>query len=571
MSDITYSLKGFVGYGALADNNLNTVAAAGELSAYARTYAKDRGIYGTGTGTSPETSVDLTVFSSKRAADNTDVPVPSAYSAFLLTMSTWVYTQALNGSNTNDPEVLRQAILAEFNGKVTDVTVGAMILVNGIYLPASIIFNLKPDGLGVTWDSAVRAYLDVSRVKLWFSDDRFRREYDEYEIEFIAPLENLDDFFLASSAVKSKTDLLTVPLLMEKVRDIADQKPYTILRTEAFDYHDPLATDNVISTNWTFLIYGAGGDNIDAIKEALINWILKNSSHTREEWAVLFPDIFTSTEFIVTPLWSQYAVENMTVQAGVYSPLVNLQQALLVSRTSAIGTGYSQEHIDRNTTVTGIPFKSIAMTICGGPENRNGKSRFEDYFADYMNVSSTSSDFGRMSQLTQGLVLLLEQMLSIAEDMTEYSDIPNEMTRLTRTASDSRSFLYLVKSYNNIQFLVAAGKSVHRYFPAVTYKTLGLTNNGVDGVTTLPHGYSEDAYTTTFVGVGGTGIYTYELVNNNQTVISTQSIDPITGVYSATFESSGGDATVSVKVKDSSGAYKVVDFSLHVIQGAPQS
>jgi hypothetical protein len=92
----------------------------------------------------------------------------------------------------------------------------------------------------------------------------------------------------------------------------------------------------------------------------------------------------------------------------------------------------------------------------------------------------------------------------------------------------------------------------------------------VDGVTTLPHGYSEDDYTTTFVGVGGTGIYTYELVNNNQTVISTQSIDPITGVYSATFESSGGDATVSVKVKDSSGAYKVVDFSLHVIQGAPQ-
>ena len=38
MSDVSYSIKGFYGYGALADNNPNAVALLGELSAFARTF-----------------------------------------------------------------------------------------------------------------------------------------------------------------------------------------------------------------------------------------------------------------------------------------------------------------------------------------------------------------------------------------------------------------------------------------------------------------------------------------------------------------------------------------------------
>ena len=567
MPDITYSLKGFFGYGILADNNPNTVAPLGELSAYARTFSRDRELYGTGSGTTPETSVDLTVFSSRKSSDNSSVKPPGPISDLLMQVGIWAYTQSIAGAFTNNPETFRQALLAQYDGKITDVTVGAMSFNGNIYLPTSVTFFINADGLGVTWGSE-REFLDGPRIKLWFSDDRFRREYDEYHIEFVAPIDNLDQFFLPSGTVRELVAARTLPELAAKVDTITDKRPYTIWRAEIFNYHDPLDDTNQIPTNWNFVIYSTAGNNIDAIKAGLQEWILAHSTHTREEWAEIFPDIFTATEFIVTPFWSQFAVENMTIQAGVYSPVCDVQQALAIARETNTGTGYTIPHVENNLALTGIPFKSIALGICGGPENRQGKARFKDYYWDYMNVSTTHPDFGRMSADTQGLVLMFERMLQVAETMTEFSDIPNDMTRLARTNSNAKRFLYLVKSYRDIQYLMVAGPSLQGHFPPSTYSPLDLTNEGAVGLTTMPHGYTGSPYSTRFEALGGTGIYTYTLLEAAHAVIVSHSIDPITGEYTATFDPAGGDATVSVRVSDSSNDHKTVEFSLHVIVGS---
>lgn len=565
MSDVTYSLKGFVGYGALADNNPDVTAVLGELSTFARTFSKDRALYSTESATAPNSTVDLTVFSSKNAAA-ADLAVPAPYATLLLQIAAWSYRQAGLGTFTMSADSYRQALLIEFSGKVRDVVVGAMVDNGALKLPGAVTFFINPDSLGATWDPAVRANLDESRIKLWFSDDRFRREYDEYTYEFLAPLDRLDDFFLPPATVRERVLARSFQQLTQQIRDRSAQKPFTYLRSDSFDYHDPNDATFTVATDWTYLIYGAAGDNIDAIKEELIRWILANSEHTREEWAVIFPDIFTATEFIVMAMANQFAIENSPINRGVYSPLVNWNQALAMGLEVFTGTGYNEAHIKSNLTISTMPYKSLAIVLCGGPENRLGQTRFEQHYPDYLNVSTSHPDFGRMSLETQGLVKMWEQMVAVAETMTEFSDIPSTMTRLKRTNAQGHEFLYLVKSYRDVQYLFPSFGSIQAQFPPTGYERLDVTSEGAEGMTAMPHATGGAAYSTEFVAAGGTGVYTYSLVDAAYGPILSHSIDPVTGEYTATTVATGGDANVVVRVIDSSNAVITKTFTLHVIQ-----
>lgn len=561
----TYSLKGFFAYGALADNDPNEVALLGELSVWSRTYSKDRLLFSVGSGGNPSTSVDTTIFSSKRADTDVQVPVPVPYASLLTDIARWCYVQATTGIFTSNPEVFRQQILTEYSGRIRDVQVGPMLQQGSIYLPEFVVFYFVPDAVSEDWGPE-RDYLDESRVKIWFSDDAFSRQFDEYEIEFIAPIPNLDDFFLLADQVTTRVNARTIPELTDQIREIAARNPYTILRSDNFTYHDPLAgSDYTLPTTWTFIIYGAGGNNIDAIKEALIEWILDNSTHTREEWAEIFPDIFTSTEFVVTPMWNQYAVPNMTLQEGVFSPTVNVQRALEIARVTSTGTNYTEAHVDEVLAVVGCTYKSLGLLVVGGPENRNGINRFERQWPDYMAVATTSIDFNRMQPDTQQWVMLLYQMLAVAEDMTEFSDIPLTMTRLRRTAPGGQTVLYLVSSYKNVQYLVVARSSLEALFPPETDEPLQLTCEGAEGVTSMPNGTGGVAYSTVFEALGGQGPYEYELLSSNNGPILSQTLDPVTGEYNATLAGGGGEAVVEVLVRDANQVEVTVEFSLFVI------
>ena len=567
MSDVSFSLKGFVSYGTLANNNRFETAPLGELSARAITFAKDRELLSTTTGGTPDTSVDVTVFSAIDATA-TQVKTPKQLETFLLGFAAWAYRQAALGSFTADSETFRQAALSEFDGRITDLTVAAMLTNGELFLPGSVSFSLVVENIAGDW-TAIADLMESPRIKLWFSDDRFQREYDEFTYEFISPLQPLDLYFQQSAQVTEALGAVTFSDLITRANTAAGPYPYTIFRPERFNYQDPLDPTYKVPTDWGVLVWGAAGDNIDAIKERLIQWILANSTHTREEWAKIFPDIFTATEFIVSPFYSRIAVENMTIQAGVYSPVVGLGYAMDVTKTMACGTGYTDEHVIDNLQLAPIPYKSLAVSFTGGPENRNSKDRITDYYPDLMNVATGHPDFGRMSASTQGLVLMLEDMLKAAEEATEFSDIPPGMTRLERLNRQGESILYLVKSYEGVQYLVVTAGTMHRLFPPATYRPLVLTNEGADGLTSMPTGQVDVPYSTTFVAKGGTGVYTYDLPEAPYGVIQTQSIDPVTGEYTATFNAPGGDAGVRVRVRDSSNDTTVMDFRVHVMVAEP--
>lgn len=569
----TFSLKGFVSIGAFADNDRYETAPLGELSLNSATYAKDRALYTTtSAGEISPTSIELAVFSSRTISNPTYV-VPVPYQEMLLAMAAWVHAQAIGGIFTNNAESCRQAVMAEFNGKITDAIVGPMIQQDLVWLPASLTFYINPAGLGATWTAEEEVDLERSRVKLWFADTAFSTEYDEYAIEFLAPVANdrLDDFFLLAEQVKTQVALRSMEQTMILIHALKDNKPETKIRTINFLYHDPLVNDWTLATNWSFVIYGIAGDNIDTIKEQLSAWILANSTHTREEWAVIFPDIFTSTEFIITPMWSQFSVPNETLQDGVYSPTVNVMNALSTARRSCVGTAYTQAHIDAVVAVVGCPYKSIALLIAGGPENRDGIDRFEEVWPDYMAVFTSSMDFNRMQPATQEWVTLLHSMLLTAENMTDFSDLPQSpypMTRLRRTNAAGETYMYVVANYDNTQYLVASRQSMQQHFPPRGVDELRVTSEGVEGVSALPNAnIAAGMYSTFFEGIGGTSPYAFTLVSvSDPERLANAVLDPDTGDFIGQ-PMSAGDIQVTVSVTDANLTVSTKTFTLHIFTG----
>lgn len=442
-----FILKGFINYPSMANNKVGETAPLGEISTDSMTYAKEVGQYNR--DLQPDTL--LYSFESRNDAGEL-VRVPVAQSEAALKVGQWVFDNAQSGSLTKSRTNFLQQLTTEFSGVIEDTDAGQMLTDDSVWMPEWVSYRL----------TGVDSY-----IKLWFSDDAFGGQYDGYEIEVVCPIENVDDFFGTRDQVQNILKQRTprdIVLITEQKRGEA---PYTVLRSDEFDWIDRFSGDDFeVPTYWTTLIWGRAGDNIDVIRETLQAWILDHSEYTRDEWVDVLPDIFAATEYIITPMFSQYAIPNQTIQAGIYSPIVEYGDILPLAKATAIGTGYKEADVIANTSVSFTPYKSMAFIVTGSSENRDGITTFGKRFPDYIAVSTQHHDFSRMSPETQGWVRMLQEMIQHAEELTEYNSIPPGFSRMER-----EGVLYLVGTYDGIQYLVVSRHSMMTLVAPHTWRT----------------------------------------------------------------------------------------------------
>lgn len=426
-----YTLKGFAQISALIDNTLTVVAPVGEMPPYGSTFAREQ----TSHTSTDHPGVELVTFTSKR--DTVQITPPEDYVLSVLEVTRWVYLQAAAGRFSQNADNFQNQFIAQFGLTVDLLDSGLMTRGDDLWCPAFIDISFTGEGL------------EENRSKIWFAGDAFVNQYDDFEILVVPPLENLDDFFKGLTQVKGLLGAMTVPKLMEKVQSIKDGYPDTTVVTNTFEWTDSNNTALKLDVDWTVIIYGAAGDNLDNIKEAIIDFVLANSERPREDWELIFPDIFTATEFIITPMWSHYSVPNQQLVSGLYSPVVPVKDALAITKITCKGKGYTPEYVDNILQLAASAYKSVSLAIVGGPKNRDGINRFNDQFKDYLAVPSTHLDFQRMDPLTREFVITLAGMLKFAEELTPTSAIPREHTRTHR-----EGIYYLSKTIGRVQYLV---------------------------------------------------------------------------------------------------------------------
>lgn len=428
-----YVLKGFANHALLANNTPGSNNAIGEISNGSLTYSKELGQYVNAV------APNVTLISFLSARDGTAIPIDADFATRSMTIIEWIYNLALTESGQMFADVFLTQVLAAFQGKASNFQCGAIVSdAAGHYIPE-----------WVSWSDSLDTTDSSNFVRIWFADASFAAQYDEFSIVVVPPITPLDDFFKTGAAVEAEVNAVTISQLVANAQAAKNGFPETIMRTDAYNWNDPLQPTHLVPTQWTVLIYGLAGNNVDSIKDALVTYILANTSHTQAEWTQIFPDIFKRTEVTLVPNWGNYAIPNRLVEDGIYSPLANMTATL--AQLTSYCSSYPTVHINAHAAAFGHPYKSMAVAAVGSDQNRNNLYELVQIFPDFIAVSSQSTDFARMSQDTQGWAELLEQMLIVAETMGPFTSIPAGMTRLTRNNQ-----LFIVASYDNIHYLVAA-------------------------------------------------------------------------------------------------------------------
>ena len=438
-----YILKGFIAYPTLTDNTVGETAPIGEISKDSLTYRKETGLYKSG----DYPNVILHSFSSNYEDELEPITVPVEYQKLALKVGRFILDQSLSGELTDDQEKLLHDLNAEFEEEATDFEIHGMVYDGERWAPELLV--LRGDDIRGG---------EENRIQLWFSDEAFGYQYDEYEYEFIAPVENLDDFFGNREQVKASIQQKGFDAMISRAEKLRGHYPYTVMKNRVFNWIDTDADEYwEMETNWLVLVYGVSGNDPERIREELADWILVNSDHPREDWVEIFPDIFSPREFIITPMWSQYAIPNKTIQAGVYSPLIGLSHAIELARQTCNGHGYSNQEVLDNTMATSLPYKSLGLLITGNGENRDGLTLIYEHFPDYISVTSQSHDFARMDPNTQEWVWFINELVYHAEITEEYGFSPAGFSRIERDG-----VYYIAKDFGGIHFLVVLRETMSR-------------------------------------------------------------------------------------------------------------
>jgi len=404
----------------------------GEISTWSLTYSKDPTEY-FNTGIS---GYRLICLKSYNTEDDQRIVVPNNVIAQVLNMVQTCYNFCYEHIEPYDPLVLQQTLRTSFEGVASNVVVGPILVSESISMPQ-----------WISWENTLSGDWTI---KIWLADEAFQEQYDEYDITVVPPIPgNLDAFFGTTESIKTMMSNFSFPSFMDRIQIEKQKTPESFTRVLTYNFIPPETTELPIQTNWGLLIYGVLGDNQDAMRQAIVDYTIQNSTHTIEQWAVIMPDLFKRTEFVIVPRWDLYAIENLSIEAGLYSCAVDPLETIEYVK-SKIGF-YSAGHIQTNLTIAPHFHKYLALCIINGPDNQTGKAKFKDILKDYTFAPTNSLDYNRMTVYTREWINILTNMLVIAENMDALTTIPTYMRKIRR---DNK--LYVSTIYDNVNYIVYA-------------------------------------------------------------------------------------------------------------------
>jgi hypothetical protein len=426
-----HSVKGFVSLSNLINNTPGAIARLGELSTWSRTYSKEKGEY----QDSGFSGYKLTTFRSINSTTGQMMVVPAIQVAQVFA----IVQEALAYNNGRmrpfSPVDFRNTVLSSFYQRISDLEVGDFTDSGDISLPQWLQWrSLEANG---------------AIIKIWLSDEAFQNQYDEYEIEVIKPVVNIDSLFGQFTTVTNNLAQTAAPALGDAIQAAKDMHPETYIRILNFDIVNQANRTMTYPSTWGVLIYGRNGDNVDAIKDAIIEEILLTSTRSRTEWESLIPSLFTRTEFIVLPRWDKISVPNLSTYADLYSVFHNPYESIQFARTAV--PSVEVNYLQSNMSAGSFNYKGLVMLYVPGATNPQGMRKIEDIYHDFLPVPSSSMDFNRMRVVTRNWLVEMESLLIQAETATRYSGVP-----LTMRKQERDGVLYISSVINGVNYLVAA-------------------------------------------------------------------------------------------------------------------
>ena len=427
-----YILKGFMSMPSLADDAHQKIAEFGELSTHLQTFTRDMRNY----AITAQPDVELFVFRCMDEMENRTNP-SSAFREQLLAFGQWVYNQIQTSTippDRNKPAFI-QTITAQFP-MMSAIVIGEIlesVKIAGRNCPDYIQFNM----------------LDGSyqyQTTLWFSDSSMRRQYTDYELFVIPPVPDISGLINTKPNVWALLQQQGSDFLINRLQSIIGDNPQTVLHSYPLTWHDPDDFNATIPTKWTVVIYGEAGNDDEAIKEKIKEFISENSTYTK--WPEIYPELYTETEFAFFPMWNKLALDDNALQIGIYSPLVKIKDIKDLTKTY-LPSGYQKvgmttdQFLDANLFAGVANYRTISFGNVGNPNNKDGKINLQDLYPDVnLALGTLDNDFGRMSLITQEFCTMFHAALDVAREYDPGEPLDPIYTRMTRRGNYFVAFKY---------------------------------------------------------------------------------------------------------------------------------
>lgn len=428
------TIKGFCTRRLQADNQLGKVATFGELSTYARTFAKDIGVY----SIASVDAIELNVFSHKLDGQYNNT-LSTAFVEIIVQMTQWIYDKSLTVSSGTSKNDYLTDILNNFHGLILNPNVGLIKSAEGRTMPEWFSFSLVNS--------------QDNDIKIWLSSAAFERDYDEYDITVVSPLLHVDTLFRPVAEIRSALATSTLSDQMDKVQAVKNRTPETILKVESIQYFNPQDPNITIDTTWYVLIYGPSGNNSESIKNAIIEYILAQSNEPETSWKQILPYLFKVTRMFVLPRWEKMAIPNRQAYAGIYSPISAVTESITYAKAAL--PGLANTFVENNLEITHHKYRAISLLCCGGEDNAQSKFKLSDYIPDYIAESTNTQDFNRMSESTKQWSVMMEEMLIIAEAGDNSIQLPIHTRRL-----NVGGVKYIGRRLGRVEYLVAIKETI---------------------------------------------------------------------------------------------------------------
>lgn len=424
-------VKGFVIVNSFVSNTPGQTSALGELSTWSRTYSKEKGEY----QLADTPGFKLVTF--KVIDDVTGVEqilsTNVARQAMQLVDSAISY--AISHIRPYDSIDFKNTILTTFFQRVANLQIGNFIDNGTLALPE--------------WISWVSIDNSDTIVKIWLADLAFQDQYDEFEIMVVPPIEPLNDFFNNYNAVVTEINARSSQQFSDQIQAIKGENPETYIRLLDFDFYNPLNLAQKTKCVWAVVVYSKVGDNIDSIKDAIVTYVLANSTHTRAEWEVILPDIFKRTEFTLLPRWDKISIPNLGNLSSLYSSVTDPKEVIAFAKNAI--EFYDDAFIEDNVTVFPYDYKALTIVAVNGDTNTVDSQKLFDLYPDYIPEPSTSPDFNRMQLKTRDWMIFLQRLLIVAETANTYNSVPLYARKQYRN-----NLLFISGMFDNVNYLVAA-------------------------------------------------------------------------------------------------------------------
>lgn len=412
-------LQGFYSMPELYNNTTGQTAEFGELTTETRTFTKDEKEWAL--TTFPD--VVLVSFES-RDEMNVSVTPGNSYINTSLALGEWLYKQYVSGNipNANRTAEFLQAIAIEFPS-LTNVKIGA------------ILKTVSGDKNYIDWISFTLS--DGSKVwnsKVWCSNKSMFQEYEGGEIIVLPPVEPIDGLQGTKASVTNLLRLVTPDTMIEKMNAVQGRYRATSTRSLQLTWHDPNDATSTLVTSWYIVVYGNAINDVDLIKNAIRDYLDSNSAHTN--WRDIYPELYSSNEFVMIPLYDDIAFPGSVIDQGGYRSLTRIGDKNTIAR-QRIPNGYSQTanletYMSDNLELLSHTYRTMFMLVLANPANAGGVFRLTTLYPDYRNLPSTSIDFNRMDPKTREFSIQLQYALDIAYNFRETDVAPNGYYKIKR-------------------------------------------------------------------------------------------------------------------------------------------